>query len=1424
MSDVGQMDGFDNPATITLSDAGAALITNQGGQIASGIYKPTNHSDATPADSFDAPAPAAPYNSPLNTGAATFASVFNGANPNGTWSLYVMDDSSSDRGSIAGGWCLEITTGPPQPGQFQFDLSAYNANANSTATFRVNRVNGSAGTASVDYTAMAGTATGGAACTSGVDYITSDGTLNFADGELSKIFTVQLCPDTENEPTETVNLALSNPTGGATLGTPSSVTLTINPESTSAAEFCNPVPVEISAFGGSVGAADPYPSNITVAGMNGLISSMSVTLNNLQHGVAAEVDILLVSPTGQKFILVSDIGGNFGFDAPAALILTDYALSNLPVTNTPIPSGSYKPTNSGTGDGFSAPAPTSPYENPAPAGTATFASVLNGFDPNGTWSLYVYDDFVDYTGSIAGGWCLRIATDNPQSPGQLQFGTTNYSANEGETASVTVARSGGSLGAVTVDYATSNGTAMGGASCGNGVDFINRSGILSFPDGVTSQVVPVQMCLDPDSDPSETFSVALSNPTGGAAIGTNNTASVRIIHVDETTLQLIAARFHGREGTTETIVLTRITNQIGTVTVDYATSNGTATGGTSCMEGIDFIHQSGTITFDPGVSVHSFDIPTCSDSAVETIETANMTLSNPVGAALGVQSSSELYIFELTWQKQASFPTGQTLEDVHMISAVEGWAIGGGGLILHTTDGGLTWERQTSGTYQALNTVYFLDTQKGWASGNIDLYTTDGGQTWNQATRALPNVGSVYQMTFADQDRGFAVGNDMQSIMKTTDGGRSWFTQALPIRVGQVKFFDPLNGLASSFEGVLVTSDGGQTWTQRSNATGGSEWFDTNRGWRIGGPIDYTTDGGLTWTAGAAPPGTFPHRLFFADAQNGWGVGTKENIVRTTDGGLTWQTQRGGMNAPERFHALLWDVNVFDTLHGVTVGDTGVVYTTSDGGTTWTPRQSGSGFAVHKIVATDNEHAWAAMKNGEILKTTDGGQFWSRQKVYIGGGPEDSIIAGIAFPNEQNGWACIRGRIGTPDIPSILKTTNGGDDWLDVNNAPAHNAWALDTFDGQTIVSVGFEGGGAPIVRSTNGGQTWTYTVYPASSVIRDVDMVSPNIGYAAAGSRLIKSTDGFASWTTVSQSGSWFDVSFVDENNGWALAFSSNGFLFLWHTATGGQTWDIKSMPDAVSVHAVNAQTAWVLEHDYDPNLLGNATFALRTTDGGQTYTRELVSLDDISTAIFFVDADNGWVGGSHQDAVSLTIDGADIFRRRTLAPTSVVSRKTHGTAGAFDINLSLAANAAVECRSGGANSNHQVVFTFPTAVTLSGASVTPEAGMSGSVAGEPNISPDGRTVTLNLTNVTDAQTIAITLSGVNDGASTNDVTVQMSLFLGDTNGNGVVNASDISQTKSRSGQAVTKGNFRSDVVANGTINASDLALVKSRSGAGDP
>jgi hypothetical protein len=165
-----------------------------------------------------------------------------------------------------------------------------------------------------------------------------------------------------------------------------------------------------------------------------------------------------------------------------------------------------------------------------------------------------------------------------------------------------------------------------------------------------------------------------------------------------------------------------------------------------------------------------------------------------------------------------------------------------------------------------------------------------------------------------------------------------------------------------------------------------------------------------------------------------------------------------------------------------------------------------------------------------------------------------------------------------------------------------------------------------------------------------------------------------------------------------------------------------------------------------------------------------------------------------------------------------NAVSRKVHGSTGTFDVGLPLAGTPGIECRSGGASNNYQVVVTFGGPVTFSTAQVTQGTGSVSST------STNNNQVFINLTGVTNAQTIQVTLVGVNDGTSTASVTIPMSILVGDTTGNGAVNSSDIAQTQSQSGQTVGPDNFREDVTANGLVNSSDISLVQSKSGTALP
>jgi hypothetical protein len=161
-----------------------------------------------------------------------------------------------------------------------------------------------------------------------------------------------------------------------------------------------------------------------------------------------------------------------------------------------------------------------------------------------------------------------------------------------------------------------------------------------------------------------------------------------------------------------------------------------------------------------------------------------------------------------------------------------------------------------------------------------------------------------------------------------------------------------------------------------------------------------------------------------------------------------------------------------------------------------------------------------------------------------------------------------------------------------------------------------------------------------------------------------------------------------------------------------------------------------------------------------------------------------------------------------------SVVSRKVHGNAGAFDIELPLTSKPGIECRSGGASGKYQVIATFAAPVTMTGASVMYGNGSVSSAA------VGGSQVKVNLTGVTNAQTTIVRLAGVNDGTNSASVDIPLGVLLGDTTANGSVNASDLAQTKVASGQGVSASNFRADVTANGVINSSDTTAVKAASG----
>ena len=157
------------------------------------------------------------------------------------------------------------------------------------------------------------------------------------------------------------------------------------------------------------GAVLLYPSDITLAGVNGDITDVNVTLNGVSHTWSDDLEVALAF-NGTIVELWNDAGGS---DDPNGDVTFDDQAA------APIDDGSFA-AGSGT---FQVSAYSVGINNPAATGS-TLAD-FNGQGANGTWSLYVWDDAAADTGSIAGGWTLNVVTSNipePTSAGLLACG------------------------------------------------------------------------------------------------------------------------------------------------------------------------------------------------------------------------------------------------------------------------------------------------------------------------------------------------------------------------------------------------------------------------------------------------------------------------------------------------------------------------------------------------------------------------------------------------------------------------------------------------------------------------------------------------------------------------------------------------------------------------------------------------------------------------------------------------------------------------------------------------------------------------------------------------------------------------------------------------------------------------------------------
>lgn len=274
-------------------------------------------------------------------------------------------------------------------------------------------------------------------------------------------------------------------------------------------------------------------------------------------------------------------------------------------------------------------------------------------DPNETFGLTLSNPTNGTKLSSPSTSTITIA-DNDFA-GVFNFVPTSYTVNENVgNATLTIKRTGGTVGAVALSYATSDITASDGSDY-----FGTSSGFVNFADGVDTATINIPIINDSEADdlPVETFGVSLDIFSGDyATIGSAGTATVGINDDDtQGALSFSSSNYSVSEATgTVTLTVQRLGGTGGAVSANYATSAGTA--GTS-----DFTSASGVVSFAAGQSTAQITIPITNDSTIEAAEYFTVSLSNPAGGAtLGTPSSATVTITN----DDTQLPTGLLINEV----------------------------------------------------------------------------------------------------------------------------------------------------------------------------------------------------------------------------------------------------------------------------------------------------------------------------------------------------------------------------------------------------------------------------------------------------------------------------------------------------------------------------------------------------------------------------------------------------------------------------------------------------------------------------------------------------------------------------------------------------------------------------------------
>ena len=398
-----------------------------------------------------------------------------------------------------------------------------------------------------------------------------------------------------------------------------------------------------------------------------------------------------------------------------------------------------------------------------------------------------------------------------------------------------------------------------------------------------------------------------------------------------------------------------------------------------------------------------------------------------------------------------------------------------------------------------------------------------------------------------------------------------------------IRFVSSSNGYIINSNEILETLDAGVSWQKKQNINSGNDLnFYGTIGFIVGnnGYVLKSNDRGTSWSQISTG---FSDNFNTVNIINETDIiiSTSNSIIKSSDGGLTWINKTIPNSTVNK--------TFFVTpLIGHAACNNGTMLKTVDGGVNWYVTQSSNSFPSDLLMVyfINQNIGFYTKEHSDMYKTIDGGETWSKVNEI-----SDPIYA-ISFLNENIGYA-------TGEYGVIFKTIDGGSSWqwasFQNGRIAGTSLYGIHFLDSNVGFATGARG---RIIKTTDGGNTWSQNS-PTYNNINKIHLFDSGIGYIQAGNNFFKTLNEGKDWSQVGTPNHYSYCSnfyFVNENIGYSIG--------------GGTT-----------------------------SISGDV---FKTTDGGITWNKLGIEVDEGLSSIFFINENTGFIsGGFNQKKVMKTIDG---------------------------------------------------------------------------------------------------------------------------------------------------------------------------------------